>query len=165
MRVSNEVSRARGARSQTAAAAAEAAGIAEIFSLDGGTLAWEKAGLPIERPESTPRATVPAPASPPDPGCGLPEPGLDVAFQVHFSSLLATAQESAPRVLRAADAKRLVSPDGRFSSRALYPFAEKPEAESAPIASSSPPATPSSSPPTSPTPTSTQVPKNAGCTW
>jgi quercetin dioxygenase-like cupin family protein len=32
-------------------------------------------------------------------------------------------------VLRVANAKRLVSPDGRFSSRALYNLAEAPDAE------------------------------------
>jgi transcriptional regulator with XRE-family HTH domain len=51
------------------------------------------------------------------------------AFGVHFSALLASAQPQGTSVLRAADAKRLISPDGRFSSRALYPLAEKPDAE------------------------------------
>jgi transcriptional regulator with XRE-family HTH domain len=42
-------------------------------------------------------------------------------FDVPFSALLATAEPAqASVVLRRADAKRLVSPDGRFSSRALY---------------------------------------------
>lgn len=51
------------------------------------------------------------------------------AFGVHFSALLATSERLENTVLRAADAKRLVGPDGRFSSRALYPFSEKPQAE------------------------------------
>ncbi len=51
------------------------------------------------------------------------------AFDVHFSALLATPGNTQTSVLRGADAKRLVSPDGRYSSRALYPFAEKPDAE------------------------------------
>jgi len=51
------------------------------------------------------------------------------AFEVPFSTLLATPERSGTRVLRAEGAKRLVSPDGRFSSRALYPFEEKPSAE------------------------------------
>jgi rhodanese-related sulfurtransferase/transcriptional regulator with XRE-family HTH domain len=51
------------------------------------------------------------------------------AFDVQFSALLATADLDQTTVLRRADAKRLVSPDGRFSSRALFPFSERPEAE------------------------------------
>jgi quercetin dioxygenase-like cupin family protein len=51
------------------------------------------------------------------------------AFNVHFSALLETQVRPGTSVLRRADAKRLVSPDGRYSSRALFPFAEKPEAE------------------------------------
>ncbi|MBK7857061.1 MAG: helix-turn-helix domain-containing protein [Archangiaceae bacterium] len=51
------------------------------------------------------------------------------AFGVHFSALLATSERQQNTVLRAADAKRLVGPDDRFSSRALYPFSEKPQAE------------------------------------
>ena len=51
------------------------------------------------------------------------------AFEVPFSTLLATPERGGTRVLRAQEAKRLVSPDGRFSSRALYPFEEKPDAE------------------------------------
>jgi rhodanese-related sulfurtransferase/transcriptional regulator with XRE-family HTH domain len=51
------------------------------------------------------------------------------AFGVHFSALLATQAPTTNTVLRAADAKRLIGPDGRFSSRALYPFSEKPQAE------------------------------------
>jgi rhodanese-related sulfurtransferase/transcriptional regulator with XRE-family HTH domain len=52
------------------------------------------------------------------------------AFNVQFSALLATP-DPPPRtkVLRAKSAKRLVSPDGRFSSRALFPLAEKPGVE------------------------------------
>lgn len=51
------------------------------------------------------------------------------AFGVHFSVLLATQRASSNQVLRGSEAKRLVSPDGRYSSRALYPFGEKPDAE------------------------------------
>jgi rhodanese-related sulfurtransferase/transcriptional regulator with XRE-family HTH domain len=51
------------------------------------------------------------------------------AFDVHFSALLASREQVGTRVLRSAEAKRLVSPDGRFSSRALYPFGESPDAE------------------------------------
>lgn len=52
------------------------------------------------------------------------------AFDVHFSALIATpAGQGEVQVLRKQGAKRLVGPDGRFSSRALYPLAAKPEAE------------------------------------
>jgi rhodanese-related sulfurtransferase/transcriptional regulator with XRE-family HTH domain len=51
------------------------------------------------------------------------------AFDVHFSAMLATKQPMTNQVLRGAGAKRLVSPDGRYSSRALYPLGEKPDAE------------------------------------
>jgi rhodanese-related sulfurtransferase len=40
---------AKGMRSMTAAQLAESVGIREAFSLDGGTIAWAHAGLPIER--------------------------------------------------------------------------------------------------------------------
>ena len=42
----------RGGRSQQAAQLAEARGIADVFSLDGGTLAWRAAGLPVVKPEA-----------------------------------------------------------------------------------------------------------------
>lgn len=51
------------------------------------------------------------------------------AFDLPFSALLTTADPVGTTVLRQGDAKRLVSPDGRFSSRALYPFSESPDAE------------------------------------
>jgi rhodanese-related sulfurtransferase/transcriptional regulator with XRE-family HTH domain len=51
------------------------------------------------------------------------------AFDVHFSALLATSERSEISVLRGAAAKRLVSPDGRFSSRALFPLGNNPDAE------------------------------------
>ncbi|MFO0615731.1 MAG: helix-turn-helix domain-containing protein [Polyangiaceae bacterium] len=51
------------------------------------------------------------------------------AFGVPFSALLATGDRSGTKVLREKDAKRLVSPDGRYASRALYPFGDKPDAE------------------------------------
>ncbi|MDC0667819.1 rhodanese-like domain-containing protein [Nannocystis radixulma] len=177
---------ARGSRSLTAAKLAEQAGLAEVYSLEGGTIAWADAGLPIERPQAPRRepaaASVPA-ASEDEPGgssCGLPEPSLDAvvgnnlrelrgrrnlsldalarqtglgrallgqiengrvspsvsvvwklaqAFDVPFSALLSTPQRVATRVMRAAEARRLVSPDGRFSSRALYPLNEETSAE------------------------------------
>lgn len=173
---------ARGVRSLTAGDVAESIGLKEVFHLEGGLNAWQKAGLPVETPAPAPRAAaLAAPVEAVvDDGCGLPEPGLDrvvgenmralrtqrgqtldelaratglsrtllgqielgktppsvsvvwriaQAFQVHFSTLLATPGTPRTSVLRGAEAKRLVSPDGRFSSRPLYPFADKPEAE------------------------------------
>jgi len=172
---------ARGMRSMTAAEIAEAAGLTEIYSMEGGTVAWQDAGLPTEEPARAKSETKTASAAPQNAvSCGLPEPGLDAvvgtnmrelrtqkgmsldalaqttglsrtllgqielgktppsvsvvwriaqAFDVHFSALLATNERFDTTVLRGADAKRLVSPDGRYSSRALYPLAEKPDAE------------------------------------
>jgi rhodanese-related sulfurtransferase/transcriptional regulator with XRE-family HTH domain len=42
----------RGGRSAQAAQLAESRGSAQVYSLDGGTLAWRAAGLPIEQPEA-----------------------------------------------------------------------------------------------------------------
>lgn len=165
---------AGGARSMTAAQLADAQGVAETFSLDGGTRAWASAKLPLAWPPEAAPAPAARPSSPEsaaDDACGLPEPGLDAvvganlralreerslsldalakltglsrallgqvelgrgvasvsvvwkiarAFDVPFSALLATHERAATRVLRASAARRLVSPDGRFSSRALY---------------------------------------------
>ncbi|MGO8999792.1 MAG: rhodanese-like domain-containing protein [Polyangiaceae bacterium] len=44
----------RGGRSRRAAEMADARGIAEVFSLDDGTLGWRAAGLPIEQPKGEP---------------------------------------------------------------------------------------------------------------
>jgi rhodanese-related sulfurtransferase/transcriptional regulator with XRE-family HTH domain len=161
---------ARGNRSAAAAALAEANGVAEVYSLDGGTAAWKSEGLPIVIP--APRDSVAAPAPPSDEA--LPEEpapelqeivganvkdlrtqrGLTLdllaglsgvgrqtlgqielgrtapsvatlwkiakAFDVPFSVLLARPSTGATRVLKRAEAKRLVSADGRFSSRALF---------------------------------------------
>lgn len=163
---------ARGGRSETAAKAAQAAGVGEVYSLDGGIFAWMAAGLPIARPqpvESSAASASPGPA--PAPAPEAVEPALDAviganlralrterglsldqlakvtglsrttlgqielgraapsvgviwkiarAFDVPFATLLATEARVATTVLRAATARRLVSPDGRFSSRALY---------------------------------------------
>lgn len=46
------------------------------------------------------------------------------AFQVPFATLLAAPRATATTILRKANAKRLVSADGRFSSRALFPFGD-----------------------------------------
>jgi mannose-6-phosphate isomerase-like protein (cupin superfamily) len=54
---------------------------------------------------------------------------LAQVFKVHFSTLLSTSESLATSVMRSSDAKRLVSPDGRFSSRPLYPPMENADAE------------------------------------
>jgi transcriptional regulator with XRE-family HTH domain len=46
------------------------------------------------------------------------------AVDVPFSALISTTQQSPVKVLREKDAKRLLSHDGSFSSRALFPFDE-----------------------------------------
>ncbi len=177
---------ARGMRSQSAARHAEDLGRTEVYSLDGGMLAWAGAGLPIEAVPEAPAvvrpdtAASPALEQPLDPSCGLPEPGLEVvvganlrtlraernlsldalarltglsrtllgqielgkaapsvnvvwkiarAFDVHFAALLAAPVPAETSVLRAAQATRLASADGRFSSRALFPLGERPAAE------------------------------------
>lgn len=51
------------------------------------------------------------------------------ALDLPFSALLSTGSRASISVLRATDARRLVSPDGRFSSRALYPLNEPTSAE------------------------------------
>lgn len=174
---------ARGMRSLTAAKIAEEAGHREVYSLDGGIIAWASAGLPIETPPAdapAAKAAAAEVATVSDPSCGLPAPGLESvvgenlrslrtartltldalakvtglsrtllgqielgktapsvgmvwklarALDVHFSALLVSPQGQGTTVLRGKGAKRLVSPDGRFSSRALYPFEGVPDAE------------------------------------
>lgn len=46
------------------------------------------------------------------------------ALDVPFSALITTTQTSGAKLLRAEQAKRLLSHDGSFSSRALFPFDE-----------------------------------------
>ena len=46
------------------------------------------------------------------------------AVDVPFSSLISSHTSSGPKVMRASDAKRLMSNDGSFSSRALFPYDE-----------------------------------------
>lgn len=170
----------KGGRSMTAAKIAEEQGLSEIYSLDGGTSAWDKAGLPLVVPEQEQKAAKPAKkekapveavsyeARPDEPALdaivgtnmrelrnrrglsldqlarmtglsrallgqielGKTAPSVPVVwkiarvFDVPFSVLLATHQPIATSILRKASAKRLVSADGRFSSRALFPFGE-----------------------------------------
>lgn len=51
------------------------------------------------------------------------------AFEVPFAALLAAPQKVTTAVLRSDKAKRLISADGRFSSRALFPFGESNKVE------------------------------------
>jgi rhodanese-related sulfurtransferase/transcriptional regulator with XRE-family HTH domain len=168
---------ASGGRSLTAAKLADARGVAETFSLDGGTSGWAAEGLPIVVPEraapvakassagAEPAASAAATATEDgdteldavvgsnvrdlrnarglslDVLAGLSGVGRQAlgqieigrtvpsvgtlwkiarAFDVPFSALLARPTQRTTTVFRRATAKRLVSPDGRFSSRALY---------------------------------------------
>lgn len=181
---------ARGGRSQTAARLAEQAGLVDVYSLDGGTEAWARAGLAIEVPAAEPRplpaasatgGASPAPALAPvaaeeaavtaeldaiiganlralrtGRGLSLDEtarltgvarsllgqtelgtttPSVAVvwkiarAFDVPFAALLSAPGSTSTAVLRRAEARRLVSADGRFASRALFPFGEPTSAE------------------------------------
>lgn len=155
---------ARGGRSMTAAKLADGLGLKEIYNLDGGTIGWAQAGLPIEKPE----ASVAQSEDEELPLDGLvaknfrelraargltldqlakmtglsrqllgqielgrAAPSVSMvwtaarAFDVPFAALLAANNKVETRVLPAATAKRLVSPDGRYSSRALFPFGEQ----------------------------------------
>lgn len=51
------------------------------------------------------------------------------AFEVPFAALLSAHRPVTTAVLRSASAKRLISADGRFSSRALFPFGESNKVE------------------------------------
>jgi rhodanese-related sulfurtransferase/transcriptional regulator with XRE-family HTH domain len=163
---------AKGGRSQTAGGLADQLGIAQVYSLDGGTDGWRALGLPIDVPAPAPVAPV-VEAQPADLEAVMPEldaviggnlrelrsqrslsldatarltglsrallgqielgqntPSVGVvwkiarAFEVPFAALLAAPQKVTTAVLRSDKAKRLISADGRFSSRALFPFGE-----------------------------------------
>jgi rhodanese-related sulfurtransferase/transcriptional regulator with XRE-family HTH domain len=172
---------AKGGRSMTAAKLAEAIGLQEVYSMDGGTLGWAQAGLPIEVPAKAaapaserPAASVKsAPTAEEEIGLdgivgtnlrelrakrgltldvlakmtglsrallgqieiGRSAPSVSVvwkvarAFDVPFSALLAAPGNVETKLLPNATAKRLVSPDGRYSSRALFPFGEQQQVE------------------------------------
>ncbi len=187
----------KGVRSLSASKIAEQQGLLEIYSLEGGTAAWLKAGLPIDAPTAVSVTKSVAPArgaavarrvasttstedlskKDTNPAASeLGEPALDAlvgtnvrelraqkgltldavarmtglsrsllgqielgrtvpsvnavwkiarAFEVPFSALITTPGRVATRVLRRKAAKRLVSTDERFASRALFPFGEQ----------------------------------------
>lgn len=178
---------AKGGRSMTAAKLADGLGMTAVYSLDGGTSGWIKAGLPIVTPANEPtpsRVPVGHKKSEAKPDlhseAGEDELGLDGivganlrelrakrgltldvlakltglsrallgqielgrtapsvsvlwkvarAFDVPFSALLAAHTPVETKVLPLAHAKRLVSADGRYSSRALFPFGEQQNVE------------------------------------
>jgi rhodanese-related sulfurtransferase/transcriptional regulator with XRE-family HTH domain len=148
----------RGGRSAQAAQLAEARGISDVLMLDGGTLAWRAAGLPIVEPQLAPATEDAVLELDALVGANVRELrvkrgySLDVlaglsgvgrqtlgqielghtvaslgtlwkiasAFEVPFSTLMARPGRGELRIFRAANAKRIVSTDGRFSSRALF---------------------------------------------
>jgi rhodanese-related sulfurtransferase/transcriptional regulator with XRE-family HTH domain len=148
----------RGGRSQHAAQLADARGIVDVYTLEGGTLAWRAGGLPIVQPETVPGAEDAVPELDALVGANLKELrakrgySLDVlaglsgvgrqtlgqielgrtvpslgtlwkiasALETPFSALLARPGSGELRIFRSANAKRIVSADGRFSSRALF---------------------------------------------
>ncbi|MDP2339977.1 MAG: rhodanese-like domain-containing protein [Deltaproteobacteria bacterium] len=168
---------AKGGRSATAAKLVEALGYADVFSLDGGTLEWMRAGLAIVVPPPPEPATSKKKAPKAEPSSSsaeITEPALDAvvglnlreertrrgltldalarqagvsrallgqielgrstpsigvvwklaqSLGVPFSLLLSTQDRTGTEVLRKSRARRLLSADGRFSSRALFPFA------------------------------------------
>lgn len=165
---------ARGGRSSSAAALADGLGYQTVYSLDGGTMAWREAGLPIEVPEPAAKPSpdehvgdLEVPELDPVIGANLAElrtrrgltldavarmtglsraligqvelgtttPSLGVvwrlakAFDVPFATLMAQPKTAETAVLRKATGKRLVSADGRFASRALFPFGEPTKVE------------------------------------
>jgi transcriptional regulator with XRE-family HTH domain len=176
---------AKGGRSATAAKLAEDIGRAQVFSLEGGTMAWSAAGLPLEtpaRPGADPTGTPerasrqPAEAPPADPeapmldalisvnlrerrtaqGYTLDElareagvsrallgqiengrtvPSIGIVWKlaqtlgVPFASLLSSEPNAGTTVTQRARARRLLSADGRFSSRALFALGDPDAAE------------------------------------
>ncbi len=168
---------AKGSRSATAAKIADGLGFTDVFSLEGGTQAWIKAGLPVVVPVPVPVAETPKKRAQRNvdvaPTPEVAEPGLDAIVGVNlreqrmrlgfsldalarqagvsrallgqielgrsvpsigvvwkiaqslgvpFSVLLSTQERVGTEVLRKGRARRLLSADGRFSSRALFPF-------------------------------------------
>jgi rhodanese-related sulfurtransferase/transcriptional regulator with XRE-family HTH domain len=172
---------AKGARSLAAAKVAERYGLQEIYSLEGGTNAWIKAGLPAVHPDDAksgraappPAAPEQSPATsePNEPALdaliaanlrelrasrdlsldalaklsgiaraqlgqielGRTTPGLDVvwklarALDVPFATLVTAPARHGTVVvrLRRSQARKLVSSEGRFGSRPLFPPSER----------------------------------------
>lgn len=164
---------AKGGRSATAAQLAEQHGLKDVYSLDGGTIGWISARLPVTVPSAPPRAPAPPPVAEAEPEMPTPEldavvganlraqrtrvgysldelagragvsrtllgqielgrqlPSISVmwriaqALGVPFSTLLSSPTRTGLTVLHRSGAKVLQSADGRFSSRALFPFGD-----------------------------------------
>lgn len=95
---------AKGMRSQTAAELAQAIGLQQVYSLEGGTLAWATAGLPIVVPEEVKisdveRADAPAPAP-------SLEPELDAIVGANLRELRAARELSLDTLARTAGISR-----------------------------------------------------------
>ena len=171
---------AKGGRSAIAAQAAIDAGFKDVSSLDGGTLAWAKANLPLTIPVRAKADLNAQPTLTDDDDAvdtelhldailsanlraertragvslddlasragvsrtllgqielGRTVPSIGVTWRIAqalgiaFSALLATSESGTLKVLHRAGARVLQSADGRFSSRALFPFGEPHRAE------------------------------------
>lgn len=93
----------RGVRSVTAAQAALAAGLTDVYSLDGGVTAWVNAGFPLERIEPTePEAAEETAAM----SCPLPEPGLELVVGKNVRALRDARGLSLDVLARLADLSR-----------------------------------------------------------
>lgn len=74
----------RGVRSETAAKVALAAGLGDVYSLEGGLTAWVNAGYPLDRVQPTaPQAAEETTAM----SCPLPEPGLELVVGKNVRAL------------------------------------------------------------------------------
>lgn len=165
----------KGSRSRTAAGVAERRGLTQVYTLEGGTSAWIKAGLPIDVPGRESPAPSKPPAAPAGPKpeasaqadrsldelvagnlrrlrdakglsldalakkaavsraqlgqieLGKGAPSLNIlwrlarALAVPFATLVAAPPRTGTTVMRRSKAKEIVSAEGRFSSRALFP--------------------------------------------
>src|SRR5262249_47654094 len=81
---------AKGQRSLVAAKVAERHGLKEIYSLDGGTNAWSKAGLPIVHPDDASETKPVAPTAKPEPppSRAVPtDPALDALIATNLREL------------------------------------------------------------------------------
>ena len=76
---------AKGGRSQTAAGLADQLGLAEVYTIDGGTEEWARLGLPIEVPARAPVA--PAVAEPPPDDMEAVMPELDAVIGANLREL------------------------------------------------------------------------------
>ncbi len=174
---------AKGGRSATAAKVAEESGKTNVYTVEGGMVAWAAAGLETIIPETRPFVgTAPPRADGADetPVSDATEPALDAviganlrelrtaqgytlddlaresgvsrtllgqiengrappsvgvvwkiaqALGLPFASMLSSEPRVGTTVTKRADAKRLLDADGRFSSRALFPFGDPHSAE------------------------------------